>query len=154
MSNTDDLARLEHWAAPLLARLQPTERRQLTRSLARALRKSQQQRIRKQQNPDGSPYPSRRSQQRQGRIKRKAMFVKLRQVRHLKATSDSNGMVVGFMGRVARIARVHQLGLQDQVSPGGPTVNYQRRELLGFSADDMQLIEQLLMEYFSEAGGL
>lgn len=154
MSNTDDLTRLESWVTPLLAKLQPAERRQLARKVATALRRSQQRRIARQQNPDGTAYAPRRAQSRQGRIKRKAMFVKLRQVKFMKASSDPGGVSVGFMGRVSRIARVHQLGLNDQASPGGADVNYQRRELLGFSSADLELTESMLLEHLSEAGAL
>lgn len=154
MTDTDDLTRLENWATPLLAKLQPAERRQLARKVATALRRSQQRRIAKQQNSDGTAYAPRRAQSRQGRIKRKAMFVKLRQAKFMKASSDPSSVSVGFMGRVSRIARVHQLGLNDQVSPGGADVNYQRRELLGFSSADLELIESMLLEHLSDAGAL
>lgn len=149
MTETDELSRLESWAEPLLAKLQPAERRQLARTLATALRRSQQQRIARQENPDGSAYAPRKMQQRQGRIKRKKMFVKLRQARHMKAIGDAGNVTVGFAGRIARIARIHQKGLEDRVSPGGPNVNYQQRVLLGYSASDLELIEELLMSHLT-----
>lgn len=58
MSN--DLSRLETWAAPLLAKMSATERRKLNQSIARDLRRSQQQRIRAQRNPDGSRFAPRK----------------------------------------------------------------------------------------------
>lgn len=146
---SDDLSRLEDWAAPLLQQLQPAERRQLAKTLAIALRRSQHQRIGKQQNPDGSPYNARRLNQRRGRIKRKPMFLKLRQAKHLKAKADNNAASVGFFGRVANIARVHQYGLSSPVMQGGPSFNYQRRELLGFSYNDVQLIQSILLEHLT-----
>ena len=76
-----DLNALEDWAGGLLAKLSPTERRQLNQGIARNLRRSQQQRIALQQNPDGTPFAPRRSQKalrgKKGRIRRR-MFTKLR----------------------------------------------------------------------------
>ncbi len=105
----DELTALENWAAPLLARLQPGERRTLARKIGTELRRSQSQRIGKQQAPDGSPYAPRKQQLRQksGRIKRKKMFVKLRQAKYFNVSASPNAVSVGLLGRVSRIARVH-----------------------------------------------
>ncbi|MEC3890256.1 phage virion morphogenesis protein, partial [Xanthomonas campestris] len=106
----DELTSLENWAAPLLARLQPAERRTLARKIGTELRRSQSQRIGKQQAPDGSPYAPRKQQLRQkaGRIKRAKMFAKLRQAKYFKVSASPNAVSLGFVGRVSRIARVHQ----------------------------------------------
>lgn len=138
----DELTALENWAAPLLARLQPGERRTLARKIGRELRRSQSQRIGKQQAPDGSQYAPRKQQLRQkaGRVKRAKMFAKLRQAKHFKVSASPNAVSVGFVGRVSRIARVHQDGLKDRVRPVGPIVRYAKRTLLGFSRIDRDLI--------------
>ena len=47
------------------------------------------------------------------------MFSKLRTVKHLKTVQDENQLSVGFFGRVARIARVHQEGLEDNAAKKG-----------------------------------
>lgn len=148
MSN--DLSRLETWAAPLLAKLSTAERRKLNQSIARDLRRSQQQRIRKQQNPDGTPYAPRKKQpkrSKQGRIKRSAMFRKLSLAARLKMLSTPDAISVGFMARNARIARVHQHGLRDRPARNQQPVQYSRRELLGFSSADLKLIEDKLIDH-------
>lgn len=145
----DDLTRLEDWATPLLKKLEAPQRRKLAADLARDLRRSQQERIKDQRNPDGTPYAPRKAQQKNGRIKRRAMFLKLRQQRYLKAKSSPAEVSVGFFGRVARIARVHQLGLRDEVSPGGPVAQYEKRELLGFSEKDQTMLMDKLISYLS-----
>ncbi|MCF5930898.1 phage virion morphogenesis protein, partial [Xanthomonas perforans] len=129
----DELNALENWAAPLLARLQPGERRTLARKIGTELRRSQSQRIGKQQAPDGSQYAPRKQQLRQksGRVKRAKMFVKLRQAKHFKISASPNVVSVGFLGRVSRIARVHQEGLAEKIRPDGPKVSYEKRTLLG-----------------------
>lgn len=74
------------------------------------------------------------------------MFAKLRTSRFLHTTADATGLSVGFTGRVARIARVHQFGERDEVRPGGPTVTYPERILLGFSNADLALITDRLIQ--------
>lgn len=146
----DDLQQLEAWAAPLLAKLEPTKRRALARTIGTALRRSQTQRIRDQVNPDGSAYAPRKREQ-VGQIKRRRdrMFTRITQAKHLKVEASEQAVAVGFMGRVARIANVHQEGLNDRVSRDGPTVRYERRQLLGFSDTERQTIRDLLVEHLT-----
>ena len=146
----DELQQLEGWVGPLLAKLQPAARRRLARSVGTALRRSQAQRIRDQRNPDGSDYAPRKRAQ-AGQIKRRAdrMFQGLTKAKHLKVEASEQAVAVGFLGRVARIARVHQEGLSDRVTAGGPTVRYERRELLGFTDAERQTIRDLLLEHLT-----
>jgi phage virion morphogenesis protein len=146
---SDNLNALEDWAGALLAKLQPTERRKLNQTIARELRRSQQQRIAAQQNPDGSAYAPRKPRKnlrRQGRIK---MFAKLRQAKHLKLQSDADSIAVGFLGNSARIARVHQLGLADRPERKGPEIRYARRELLGFTEAELDMIRDRLLHHLA-----
>lgn len=145
-----DLHTLEDWVEPLLAKLDPAARRQLAATLGRKLRTSQRERIAAQKNADGTPYQARKFRQKSGRVKRRAMFVKLRQNKHLKVRADSTGVTVGFLGRVARLAEVHQRGLRDKVSPDGPTVKYPQRQLLGFTQGDIELIRDELIDYLAQ----
>lgn len=148
---TDNLRALEDWAGALLNRLEPKARRELCRSIARDLRRSQQQRIRAQRNPDGTPYAPRKKQLRAkaGRIRQRKMFTRLSQTKHFKAEATANGLSVGFIGRTARIARVHQRGLRDAAIKGGPEIDYPRRELLGLTADDLDLIRSRLLDHLT-----
>ncbi|MCC4613264.1 phage virion morphogenesis protein [Xanthomonas campestris pv. esculenti] len=145
----DELTALESWAAPLLARLQPGERRTLARKIGTELRRSQSQRIGKQQAPDGSPYAPRKQQLRQksGRVKRAKMFAKLRQAKYFKVSASPNQVSVGFVGRVSRIARTHQEGRTEQVRPSGPRARYEKRVLLGFQKTEMETIRNTLIDH-------
>jgi len=147
MSNR--LEALESWAAGLLGQLEPASRNKLTHSLAKELRRSQQLRIIVQRNPSGSKYTPRKQRDlrgKQGRIKRKVeMFQKLRTARFLKVQSDENCISVGFIGRAARIAGVHQYGLSDRAECGVPKVRYDKRKLLGFTDTDLDLIRDSLL---------
>lgn len=149
----DMLTAFEEWAEPLLARLSPGERRQFAVRIAQELRRRQRARILAQQNPDGSAYVPRskpkRLRTKSGRIKRVAMFAKLSTAKHFKVKADENGATIGFFGRVASIARVHQFGTSDRVSPNGPTHHYARRELLGLSTDDRNWIRDNLLQQLS-----
>lgn len=143
----DSLTQLEDWTAPLLAKLSSGQRAKLASEIARDLRHSQQQRIKEQRNPDGSAYAPRKSQQKQGRIKRRAMFTKLRTNKYLKQRTSAAQISVGFFGRVARLASVHQHGLRDRVQRNGPNVQYAQRQLLGFSDADKQKIMDTLVTH-------
>jgi len=147
----DDLRALEEWAGALLSRLEPAQRRKLTQAVARDLRRSQQRRIATQQNPDGSPYAPRKPRKaraKSGRIKRK-MFSKLGQAKHLKLQSTADSAALTFLGRTARMARVHQYGLRDKPGRNSPDTQYARRELLGFSAADRELIRDSLLTHLA-----
>ena len=148
---TDNLRALEDWAGVLLARLEPGARRQLNQTIGRELRRNQQQRIATQRNPDGTPFAPRKPRQlrdKAGRIKRQ-MFAKLRQAKHLRLQSTSEAIAIGFMGRVARIARIHQYGLRDRPERGMADVQYERREVLGFTDADLELIRDRLLEHLT-----
>ncbi|WP_062935707.1 phage virion morphogenesis protein [Enterobacter bugandensis] len=131
----------------LIAALSPAARRKLAGDIAKKLRKSQQQRIKLQKAPDGSPYQARKRQPlraKTGRIKR-AMFQKLRTSRYMKATGRENSAVVGFTGKVQRIAQIHQYGLKDRPNMHAKEVQYAERQLLGFNKHDEFLIEMLIL---------
>lgn len=142
----DDLTALENWLDPLIQRLASSEKNKLFKSLGQQLRKRQADRIRKQQNPDGTPFTPRKNRiQKNNQVKaRKAMFLKLRQARHLKIKTNAEGVAVGYQGRAAKIAKIHQGGFLAKVAPSGPLFQYPARKLLGFSqADKDGLLNQI-----------
>lgn len=149
----DELRALEAWAAPFLAKLSPAQRRAVLVDIGRELRRSQQARIASQTNPDGSEYAPRKARQlrgkglreKAGRVKRQAMFRKLRTAKFLKVEVTAEGLAIGFSGRAAYLARVHQEGLAERVARGGPSVTYPVRQLLGLTgAEREKLLDQLL----------
>lgn len=150
---TNRLEALEDWASGLLGQLQPAARNRLARTLGQALRRSQQQRVIAQRNPDGSKYAPRKQRNlrgKQGRMKRKVqMFQKLRTASFMKAQGDGNAISVGFTGRIARIARVHQYGLKDRAERGAPDVRYEQREMLGFTSADLDSIRDGLLAHLT-----
>lgn len=135
--------------AGLIGALSPSGRRKLAGDIAKQLRRSQQQRIKQQTAPDGTPYQARRRQPlraKKGRIK-KAMFQKLRTSRYMKASGRNDTAVVEFTGKVQRIVQIHQYGLKDRPTPNSQDVQYPQRELLGFSRADKKYIDELVIDY-------
>jgi len=136
--------------AGLIGALSPAGRRKLAAEIAKELRKSQQQRIKQQKAPDGTPYQARKRQPlraKKGRIK-KAMFQKLRTNRYMKASGRNDSAIVEFTDKVQRIVRVHQLGLRDKPANNKKEVAYPSRVLVGFNQKELSYIEKLIMRTF------
>lgn len=142
---------IDAFAADLIAGLGASDRKTLSREIALRLRKSQQQRIAMQLNPDGTAYEPRKIQLRHkpGKIKRD-MFSKLRTSKYLKDTSTADAAIVGFTSAVSPIARVHQLGLRDRVNKRGTEADYPARQLLGISASDESMIMDLITSHLAD----
>ena len=153
---SDDLHTLATWAGTLLAKLQPAQRRAIHHKVAIDLRRSQAQRIKAQQGPDGTTYPARKRRKefkgKNGRIKRQkaAMFAKIRTAKHLKVKATDDQIEVGFFGWVARVAQVHQFGQQDRVTKKGTVYKYPERPLLGLSETDRTLIRESLLRHMEK----
>ncbi len=127
----------------LISSLSAPARKEMARSIGRKLRASQQQNIKRQQAPDGTPFKPRKAQpvrSKKGRIKRE-MFAKLRTAKYMKTQASPNEAVIEFAGNVQRMARVHHYGLRDRPSRNGKEVSYDARPLLGISDLDTIIIE-------------
>ncbi|MDT3547617.1 phage virion morphogenesis protein [Cronobacter sakazakii] len=146
----DDLQRVDDWLAALVANLEPAARNRMMRQLAQELRRSQQQNIRLQRNPDGTAFEPRRvtARSKKGRIKRQ-MFAKLRTTKYLKTAATADSASVQFDGKVQRIARVHHYGLRDRVRRNGPEVHYAERRLLGINSYQMHLLSDAILRWLT-----
>lgn len=156
----DELKALERWAGALLTQLSPAQRRKAMLDIARDLRRSQQARVAAQQDPNGASYTPRKTRAqkggrklrgKRGRIKRAAMFAKLRTAKYMQVEATPEGLAIGFAGRVSRIARIHQFGETAPVEPGGPQAHYPARVLLGFTAADRELIRDRLLDHVTKS---
>lgn len=147
-----ELTALQERLASLIASLSPAARRQMAAEIAKKLRTSQQQRIKRQQAPDSTPYAARKRQpirSKKGRIKRE-MFTRLRTSRFMKAKGSDSAAAVEFTGKVQRMARVHQYGLKDRPNRNSREVQYEARPLLGFTRDDEQMIEDVILSHLGK----
>jgi len=123
----------------------------MTVDVAKKLRQQQQQRIKAQVAPDGTPYIPRKRQPVRGkknRIKRE-MFAKLRTSRYMKASGDGTSAAVEFTGKVQRIARIHQFGLRDRAYKNSKMIAYPERILLAFNSNDVNLVEDVILDYLN-----
>ncbi len=137
--------------AGLIAKLSPQSRKSLAVAVSKRLRAGQQQHIKRQQAPDGTPYAPRKMRLRsKKRLRDRAMFSKLRTARYLKAQGNSDAAVVEFVGRVKRMVNVHHYGLRDRPTPHSEAVKYEARTLLGFGPDDVKIIETAVIEHLAE----
>lgn len=145
-----ELQQVDDWLTALLAGLEPAARKKMMRQLATELRRSQQNNIRMQRDPDGTAYEPRRvsSRTKQGRIRRK-MFTRLRTTKYLKTAASADSASVQFEGAVQRIARVHHYGLRDRVSRTGPEVKYAQRRLLGVNDDTETITRDMLLRWLA-----
>lgn len=143
----DELQKVDDW---LTANLEPAARNRMMRQLAQQLRRTQQQNIRLQRNPDGIGYEPRRvtARSKKGRIKRQ-MFAKLRTTKYLKTAASADSASVQFDGKVQRIARVHHYGLRDRVSRKGPEVRYAERRLLGVNDEVETITRDTLLRWLA-----
>ncbi|MER5112107.1 phage virion morphogenesis protein [Serratia marcescens] len=134
--------------AGLIAKLSPQSRKSLAVAVSKRLRAGQQQHIKRQQAPDGTPYAPRKTRLRnKKRLRDRAMFSKLRTARYLKAQGNSDAAVVEFVGRVQRMVNVHHFGLRDRPTPHSEAVKYEARPLLGFGQNDIDIVEVAVIQY-------
>lgn len=148
-------APLDAWLQALVASTRPEARRQLARRVAQQLRQRQIERIRAQQNPDGSGFEPRKPQppsfrDKKGRVRR-LMFDRLATAKYLRVSATPAAATVEITGRSARIARVHQFGLEDTVNRRGLRVRYPIRELLGFGRNDVDEVAATVLDHIDPA---
>lgn len=85
-----------------------------------------------------------------GTIKQRLMFRKLRRYTFLKMQASASEVSVGYSGRSAQIARVHQEGGYDKPGKNAPRVRYARRQLLGLTQVEEQAILDILTEMVTQ----
>ncbi len=132
----------------LIGNLSPAARKEMARTIAKRLRAGQQQNIKRQQAPDGTPFKPRKApaRKKKGRVKRE-MFARLRTAKYMKAKGTADDAVVEFTGNVQRMARVHHYGLRDRPARGGKEVHYEARPLLGISNNNKEIIKEEIISY-------
>ncbi len=133
----------------LIDRLAPAQRRLLAKDIAFALRTMNAERIKRQRNPDGSAYEPRKQQRRLRHRRRPLkMFNKLRTLRFLRRKYNARHASIVFT-KSNNIARVHQYGLYSRVGRG-IRVKYAKRELVGFTQQSNEMIENKIFTRLEE----
>ncbi|MDV2469837.1 phage virion morphogenesis protein [Acinetobacter chinensis] len=141
----DAIAGLNHWLDQIALRLEPGQRRELMRRLAQGLRIRHRDRIKQQRDPDGYRFiPRKRNQI--GRIKRQgALFQNIG--KQLKTEYSPDHAAVGFGGRTALVAKVHQDGENIKPNKYAKATQYSIRKLVGFSKDDENWIQSEIQNF-------
>lgn len=139
----DAIIGLNHWLDQIALRLEPGQRRELMRRLAQGLRVRHRDRIKQQRDPDGYRFiPRKRNQI--GRIKRQgALFQNIG--KQLKTEYSSDHAAVGFGGRTAFVAKVHQEGENIKPNKFAKATQYPIRKLVGLSKDDENWINSTIL---------
>lgn len=151
MADTD-LGQLERILEGFAEALTPRERKRLAMKIGQSLRRANAKRIGANRQPDGSAMAPRkpRKQRKKGK-----MFRNLRLARVLKVRPDPDGVEVNFSAKVDAVARVHHFALEDTVgrTRDGRKIRhrYERRELLGHGADDIENTLDLARAWLQEA---
>lgn len=87
----NELSPFDTRLAGLITALSPQSRKSLAVAVSKRLRASQQQNIKHQQAPDGTPYAPRKTPLRNTkRLRDRAMFSKLRTARYMKAKGSGD----------------------------------------------------------------
>ena len=141
------------WLDSLAKKLSSSERWKMLNAVIREVRKGQQDRIGRQQNPDGSPYIPRkpRLQDKKGKIKRRAMFAKLRTNKYMRIHTTADSAKVYVPGQAGYIGSFHQFGLRGRVDRRSKNMTtYPKREILGISPQEQKQIEAKIISYIAD----
>lgn len=139
-----------------LSDLTPARRKMVARKLGQRMRRLNTKRIAKNAEPDGKPMAQRkpRVDKDGNKVRRGKMFRKLRHARQYEIHPSADGVELRTRNQVARLARVHQLGLVDRVgrSKSGRVIRtrYERRRLLGFGDEDLEQITEELLSWLDQ----
>lgn len=71
----DDIDQLANWAEPILKSMEAKQRKVLMRSIATKVRKSNMERMKRQENPDGSAWEQRKSVKKGRRVHKSVEFL-------------------------------------------------------------------------------
>lgn len=135
----DAYAGLDHWLDQIALRLEPIQRRELMRRLAQGLKVRQRDRIKQQRDPDGHRFIPRKRNQIGNKKRQGALFQNIG--KEIKTEYSADHTAVGFGGRTAIVAEVHQQGKTIKPSRYAKATHYPIRELVGFSKDDEKWIQ-------------
>lgn len=142
---------LDAWMAQALAALAPAERRSLFRRIGRDLAKRNRAHMTRQVGPDGAAWAP-RARDAHGKVRKATkMMAGLRAARRLKVTATPQSSEIGWNGRDARIAAVHQFGALDYVdrAHSDAKARYPARPLIGLTPEDVAQVRATVLEHLS-----
>ena len=78
------------------------------------------------------------------------MFVNLIKTKWLKAKASPNEASVQFESIANHVAHIHHYGLRDRI--GSQEITYPKRELLGFTPEEQNMVEDAIVDHLSKLG--
>lgn len=145
----NEFKRFEDRLTGLTESLSPSGRRRLSAELAKRLRQSQQRRVMAQKAPDGTPYVPRQQQS----ARKRPVVLSEKCLRNLSPVvfayprQPGTGINGVLRRKSPKIASVHQFGLSEETRKDGKKTDYPARPLLGFTGEDVQMIEEIILAH-------
>ncbi len=145
----NEFKRFEDRLTGLIESLSPSGRRRLSAELAKRLRQSQQRRVMAQKAPDGTPYAPRQQQS----ARKRPVVLSEKCLRNLSPVvfayprQPEQASMEFYGGKSPKIASVHQFGLSEENRKDGKKIDYPARPLLGFTGEDVQMIEEIILAH-------
>jgi phage virion morphogenesis protein len=81
------------------------------------------------------------------------MFRRLASARFLRSGNSDSEFWIGFSGRAAEVARIHQEGLRDRPVASAREITYPSRVLLGFTEADRAAMLDAFLAHFEAVTG-
>lgn len=137
----------------ILKRVNPAERRKLSRSIAVAVRAERSNEILANKNADGTAMEKRKAQKasrRRSKNKSGKMFKKLGKRSSLRIHANASFAAVSFQHKNRKIAENHQYGRKVQINRY-TKVKYPKRSLLGIGPKEEQIVLDQLMKLMEGA---
>ena len=131
-----DTLNLDDLLAGLLWKLKPSKRKALIKQALRLVLKNNKQRIRQQQNVDGSSYTPRKP--RKNKTKKKMLIGFIPHLKILEATANQGK--AGIIKKSLGLATIHHHGLTDKQGQEMP-----ERQLMGLSDQDKEIVMDLFI---------
>lgn len=96
----DELDQLANWAEPILRSMEAKQRKVLMRSIATKVRKSNMERMKRQEEPDGSAWEQRKSETKKTRVHKSVDFLYKKgggvERRRLQSWKSTGEMMTGY----------------------------------------------------------
>lgn len=130
--------------ADLIKRASPSNRRKIAKDISMKVRAHRSDMIKKNIDPDGNSFESRKPQKRKD-AKKGRMFKKLGARRSMTAKYSPAQAMVAFRGQNIGIAKIHQEGGMGIVNELGLKVRYPERKLMGIGKTERDIVREVII---------
>lgn len=154
----DDFLKLDTKLSALITQLSPAKIKDLSKELSVEMRRSNKARISQNIQPDGSRMDPRKRPRKiklkretaKSKIRARLMFPKIGQASTLRIKASADSASIYFASRKRGGTRVDANTLAKRHQFGDRSHNLPRRQLLGFSHDDLEKIEKAIIRHLTK----